>query len=250
VNSFLNESETKLNNNKIKLDYILNNINKINNDIINLLNVYEKDKKNIDINDLDNMNILFDRINIDISKYNVDLHKCENNNENIINNLDVFNKNNQSFKLRPKLKKNEQIISTKYNINKDIIEEIKSKIQLIKKYMLDLNLNYKKDYDIIKNNPIQYTSIDKNLNSFKENLKKQEENYNSIRNEIYDVNNKINMSNKMIRDMAVNISNQMDYLYDKIKNNNDKINELKNFKKDVYNMYYKKKMHHINKKNN
>jgi hypothetical protein len=241
VNSFLNESETKLNNNKIKLDYILNNINKINNDIINLLNVYEKDKKNIDINDLDNMNILFDRINIDISKYNVDLHKCENNNENIINNLDVFNKNNQSFKLRPKLKKNEQIISTKYNINKDIIEEIKSKIQLIKKYMLDLNLNYKKDYDIIKNNPIQYTLIDKNLNSFKENLKKQEENYNSIRNEIYDVNNKINMSNKMIRDMAVNISNQMDYLYDKIKNNNDKINELKNFKKDVYNMYYKKK---------
>ena len=244
VNSFLSETETKLNNSSNNLDYILSNINKINKDIINLLNIYEKDNKNIDMNDINNMNILFDRINIDISKYNVDINKNENINEDIINKLETFVNNNvNAFKIRPKIKKNEQIITSKYKINKEKINEIKSKIQIIKKYISDIILQQRNDINDIKKNDIKFTDIDKTINNFRMNLDEQKKNYQNIKFDINNMNNKIDMNNRMIKDVAINVSNQIDYLYDKFKKYEEKYDDINTLKKNVIRLYNHNKIY-------
>lgn len=251
ASALLNESEIKLNRTSNNLDHILNNVNKIYNDLINLINIYEKDNKNIDIKDIENMNLIFDKIHVDISKYNIDLHNNENVNDNIIDKVNTFIKSNEGvFKIRPKIKKTENIVSTKYNLNKEKIEEIKSKTLLIKKYIDDMNTRKSHEIGIINSRPQRNTEIDSTLSKFSETLETQRAMYDNLSNKMYLMDNRIEMNNMMIKDIASKISNQMDYLYNKIKQSEDmtsrSVEQMKEFQNQIDSVMKRKAVNYNN----
>jgi septal ring factor EnvC (AmiA/AmiB activator) len=171
---------------------------------------------------------------VDISRYNIDVNKVENINNNIIDKLRIFiTSNSENFKIRPKIKRNEQIITSKYNMLKEKIDDIKSKIFMIKKYIYELEKIEHNNIEDIKDRPILNTQIDDAIKNFNDAINRQRSDYDLLYNKVSILNRSVENNNVKIYQSIEDLSKKLQFMYDKLKKNEQNTNE-NTIKLDAY----------------